>query len=77
MPKCLDPDQDPHSVCLDLSPNCLQRLSADDKRLCAHCKCLHEMLPMSAKRNVFIPKKILPILVWKKRFFSLRPEFFS
>ena len=23
----LDPDQDRHSVCPDLSPNCLQRLS--------------------------------------------------
>ena len=27
----LDPDQDRHSVCPDLGPNCLQRLSADDK----------------------------------------------
>ena len=27
----LDPDQNRHSVCPDLSPNCLQRLSADDK----------------------------------------------
>ena len=27
----LDPDQDGHSVGLDLGPNCLQRLSADDK----------------------------------------------
>ena len=27
----LDPDQDPHSVCPDLGPNCLQRLSADNK----------------------------------------------
>ena len=29
----LDPDQDQHSVGPDLSPNCLQRLSADDKKL--------------------------------------------
>ena len=28
----LDPDQDRHSVCPDMSPNCLQRLSADDKK---------------------------------------------
>ena len=28
----LDPDWDWHSVCADLDPNCLQRLSADDKR---------------------------------------------
>ena len=27
----LDTDQDRHSVCPDLGPNCLQRLSADDK----------------------------------------------
>ena len=27
----LDPDQDGHPVSLDLSSNCLQRLSADDK----------------------------------------------
>ena len=27
----LDPDQDRHSVCPDLGPSCLQRLSADDK----------------------------------------------
>ena len=26
-----DPDQDQHFVGPDLSPNCLQRLSADDK----------------------------------------------
>ena len=26
-----DPDQDRHSVGPDLGPNCLQRLSADDK----------------------------------------------
>ena len=30
MSKSLDPDQDRHSVGPDLSPNCLQRLSADD-----------------------------------------------
>ena len=28
---CLDPDQDRHSVGHDLSPDCFQRLSADDK----------------------------------------------
>ena len=27
----LDPDQDGHSVGLDIGPNCLQTLSADDK----------------------------------------------
>ena len=27
----LDPDQDRHSVGPDLGPNCLQRISADDK----------------------------------------------
>ena len=27
----LDPDQDGYSVSADLGPNCLQRLSADDK----------------------------------------------
>ena len=27
----LDPDQDRHSVGPDLGPNCLQRLSVDDK----------------------------------------------
>ena len=30
----LDPDQDRHSVGPDLGPNCLQRLSADDKSRC-------------------------------------------
>ena len=30
----LDPDQDQHSVGPDLGPNCLQRLSADDKSGC-------------------------------------------
>ena len=28
---CLDPDQERPSVCPDLCPNCLQRISADDK----------------------------------------------
>ena len=31
MSNSLDPDQSQHSVSLDLGPNCLQRLSADDK----------------------------------------------
>ena len=31
MSKGLDPDQDYHSVGPDLDPNCLLRLSADDK----------------------------------------------
>ena len=31
---CLDPDQDGHSFSPDLSPNCLHRLSADDKSCC-------------------------------------------
>ena len=31
MPKSLDLDQDQHSVSPDLGPNCLQRLSADNK----------------------------------------------
>ena len=30
-PNGLDPDQDRHSVISDLGPNCLQRLSAEDK----------------------------------------------
>ena len=30
----LDPDQDQHSVGLDLGPKGLQRLSADDKNHC-------------------------------------------
>ena len=29
MSNSLDPDQDRYSVCPDLGPNCLQRLSAD------------------------------------------------
>ena len=32
MSYCLDPDQDKQNVGLDLGPNCLQRLSADDER---------------------------------------------
>ena len=32
-PNSLDPDQDRLSVCPDLSPNCLQRLSADNSNL--------------------------------------------
>ena len=31
MPNNFDPDQARHSVCPDLGPNCLQRLSTDDK----------------------------------------------
>ena len=31
MPNSFDTDQDPHSVGPDLDPNCLQRLSAEDK----------------------------------------------
>ena len=31
--KDLDPDQDRHSIGPDLGPNCLQRLSADDRSL--------------------------------------------
>ena len=30
----LNPDKDRHSVGPDLGPNCLQRLSADDRSLC-------------------------------------------
>ena len=33
MSNCLYPDQHHHSVGPDLGPNCLQRLSADDKSL--------------------------------------------
>ena len=29
----LDPDQGQHSVCPDVRPNCLKRLSGDDKRV--------------------------------------------
>ena len=32
--KGLDPDQDRHSVSPNPGPNCLQRLSADDKICC-------------------------------------------
>ena len=32
MADSLDPDQDGHSVIPDLDPNCLQSLSADDKK---------------------------------------------
>ena len=32
MSNSLDPDQDRHYVGPDLVPNCLQRLSADDRR---------------------------------------------
>ena len=32
MSNCLDPDQERHSVGPNLGPDCLQRLSADDKR---------------------------------------------
>ena len=31
VPNCLDPDQDQYSVGPDLGPNCLQRLSVDNK----------------------------------------------
>ena len=31
-PNSLDPDQDRQNVMPDLGPNCLQKLSADDKR---------------------------------------------
>ena len=33
MSNSLGPDQDRHAVGPDLGPNCLQRLSADDKKL--------------------------------------------
>ena len=33
-----DPDQDQHSVGLDLGPNCLQRSAVDDKIHCWHAK---------------------------------------
>ena len=35
MSSSLDPDQDRHIVGPDLGPNCLQKLSADDKSLLA------------------------------------------
>ena len=44
-PNCLESDQDRHIVGPDLDPNCLQRLSADDKnatnRLCFIDACVH------------------------------------
>ena len=39
----LYPDQDRHSVGPDLGPNCLQRLSADDKSSCSQSKCLKKL----------------------------------
>ena len=38
--KRLNPDQDRHSVGPDVGPNCLQRLSADDKCPCQQEKSL-------------------------------------
>ena len=38
VPKGLDLDLDPCVVGLDLDPNCLQRLSADDKSRCQQGK---------------------------------------
>ena len=45
----LDPDQDRHSVGPDLGPNCLQRLSADDRS----CRFVHKIsvLVASASRE--------------------------
>ena len=36
----LDPDQDRQNVCPDLGPNCLQKLSADDKSRSEFCMLL-------------------------------------
>ena len=36
MSNCLGPDQELCSVCADMSPNRLQILSVDDKRLLCH-----------------------------------------
>ena len=43
--KGLDPDQDRHSVGHDLGPNCLQRLSAEDKSRCKRGQVTREILP--------------------------------
>ena len=43
----LDPDQDRHSVGPDLGPNCLQRLSVDDKSPLARKELsMHVHLPL-------------------------------
>ena len=41
MSKCLDPDQDRHSVGPDLGPNCLQRLSISRRQVANRKKTVH------------------------------------
>ena len=65
MSNSLDPDQDKHSVGPDLDPNCLQRLSADDKSL-------NNFFPkiLSGTHSVYqtvwiqIRTDILSVLIW-------------
>ena len=44
VPNSLDPDQDLYCVGPDLGPNCLQRLSGDDKSSCCSICCLYYKL---------------------------------
>ena len=56
----LDPDQDRHSVGPDLGPNCLQRLSADNKSLLARKK-INEILDYKTNDILSIhPWRLLP-----------------
>ena len=52
----LDPDKAQHSVGLYLGPNCLQRLSADDKSL--HAEKFFMLLSLSFSKLTFSKKKI-------------------
>ena len=52
----LDPDQDQHSVSSDLDPNCLQRLSADNKSPLARQElifnfCLHAYVKSMSRKG--------------------------
>ena len=52
----LDPDQDQHSVGADLGPNCLQRLSAEDKKIKKTCSARSGRYPDLVKSCMFYMK---------------------
>ena len=61
MPNCFDPDQDRCSVEPELGPNCLQRLSVDDKSPQAR-KELRATMAVPKKHFCLTPIHEIPVL---------------
>ena len=77
----LDPDQDRHSVSPDLGPNCLQRLSEDNKvnisneRVNEHTCILYKYVGSKITKFIYPIYPILLPLIDDLFFFSMRVKY--